>query len=100
MGVFYEKVADRIGKLDAEGLKRQYKALTDEIEFFESIFNSLDEGIVALDAKGRVKYANAVGRELVPLLGLEEGQKESALPVDGISVKEMGWVISLIRGLS
>ena len=89
MGVFYEKVADRIGKLDAEGLKRQYKALTDEIEFFESIFNSLDEGIVALDAKGRVKYANAVGRELVPLLGLEEGQKESALPVDGISVKEM-----------
>ena len=89
MGVFYEKVADRIGKLDAEGLKRQYKALTDEIEFFESIFNSLDEGIVALDAKGRVKYANAVGRELVPLLGLEEGQNESALPVEGISVKEM-----------
>ena len=89
MSIFYEKVADRIGKLDAEGLKRQYKALTDEIGFFESIFNSLDEGIIALDAKGRVKYANAVGQELVPLLGLEEGRKEPALPVDGISVKEI-----------
>ena len=89
MDVFYEKVADRIGKLDAEGLKRQYKALTDEIGFFESIFNSLDEGIIALDTKGRVKYANAVGQELVPLLGLEDGQKEPPLPVDGISVKEI-----------
>ena len=89
MGIFYEKVADRIGKLDAEGLRRQYKALTDEIGFFESIFNSLDEGIVALDDRGRVKYANAVGKELVPLLGLEDGQEESALPVNGISVREI-----------
>ena len=89
MGVFYEKVADRIGKLDAEGLRRQYKALTDEIGFFKSIFNSLDEGIVALDAKGRVMYANAVGKELVPLLGIEGGRKDVALPVDGISVKEI-----------
>ena len=90
MGIFYEKVADRIGKLDADGLRRQYKALTDEIGFFESIFNSLDEGIVALDGKGRISYANAVGKELVPLLGLDEaGQEEAALPTDGISVKEI-----------
>ena len=54
MGIFHDKVADRIGKLDAEGLRRQYKALTDKIAFFKSIFNSLDEGIVVLDARGQV----------------------------------------------
>ena len=61
MSTFYDKVADRIGKLDADGLRRHYKALTDEIGFYESIFNSIDEGIVALDGNGKVKYANATG---------------------------------------
>ena len=89
MSIFYDKVADRIGKLDAEGLRRQYKALTDEIGFFESIFNSLDEGIVALDANGRVKYANAAGRELVPLLGLGEAADGESMPMEGVSVKEI-----------
>ena len=88
MGIFYDKVADRIGKLDAEALRRQYKALTDEIGFFESIFNSLDDGIVALDAKGKVKYANATGRELMPLLGLDGGM-DGLAPDGGVSVKEI-----------
>ena len=89
MSIFYDKVADRIGKLDAEGLRRQYKALADEIGFFESVFDSLDEGIVALDAHGKVKYANAAGKELLPLLGLENGRGDMPLPSGGISVREM-----------
>ncbi len=86
MGVFYDKVADRICKLDAEGLRVQYKALADEIGFYESVFDSLDEGIVALDEAGRVRYANSAGRELVPLLGLDE---ISPMEGDGMSVREM-----------
>ena len=89
MSIFYDKVADRIGKLDAEGLRRQYKALTDEIGFFESIFNSLDEGIVVLDDNGRVKYANAAGHELIPLLGMDEPAEDGAPSTDGVSVKEI-----------
>ena len=89
MSIFYDKVADRIGKLDAEGLRRQYKALTDEIGFFESIFNSLDEGIVVLDDNGRVKYANAAGHELIPLLGMDEPSEDDAPSTDGVSVKEI-----------
>ena len=89
MSIFYDRVADRIGKLDAEGLRRQYKALTDEIGFYESIFNSLDEGIVALDDKGRVKYANPAGRELAPLLGIG-GKRGGVIPEPGgVSVKEV-----------
>ena len=89
MGIFHDKVADRIGKLDAEGLRRQYKALTDEIAFFKSIFNSLDEGIVVLDDRGRVEYANAVGNELLPLLGCGEKIQGGASVPDGISVREL-----------
>ena len=89
MSIFYDKVADRIGKLDAEGLRRQYKALTDEIGFFESIFNSLDEGIVVLDDNGRVKYANAAGHELIPLLGMDEPAEDDSSSTDGVSVKEI-----------
>ena len=89
MSIFYDKVADRIGKLDAEGLRRQYKALTDEIGFFESIFDSLDEGIVVLDDNGRVKYANAAGHELIPLLGMDEPAEDDSSSTDGVSVKEI-----------
>lgn len=89
MSIFYDKVADRIGKLDAEGLRRQYKALTDEIGFFESVFDSLDEGIVALDEKGDVKYANAAGHELMPLLGIDKEFASDAHAAGGISVREM-----------
>lgn len=89
MSIFYDKVADRIGKLDAEGLRRQYKALTDEIGFFESIFNSLDEGIVVLDDNGRVKYANTAGHELIPLLGMDESVEDDSPSTDGVSVKEI-----------
>lgn len=91
MSIFYDKVADRICKLDADGLRRQYKALADEIGFYESVFDSLDEGIVVLDECGKVRYANATGRELVPLLGIDH---EETMPVGnpkagGISVKEL-----------
>ena len=98
MSIFYDKVADRIGKLDADALRRQYKALTDEIGFYEYIFNSLDEGIVALDAQGKVKYANGKGKELIPLLGPLNGDggagedcafQPSELKPSTISVKEI-----------
>ncbi len=89
MSVFYDKVADRIGKLDAEGLRRQYRALTDEIGFYESVFNTLDEGIVVLDADGRVKFANATGKTLVPLLGLDAPGDRPAMTRDTISVREI-----------
>ena len=88
MGIFHDKVVDRIGKLDAEGLRRQYKALADEIGFFKSVFDSLDEGIVVLDSEGKVEYANAAGKELLPLLGIDEEFDDSRPAPDGISLRE------------
>ena len=89
MGIFHDKVVDRIEKLDAEGLRRQYRALADELCFFESVFDSLDEGVVVLDDSGKVEYANSAGKELVPLLGLEAEFGESRPVQGGISVREL-----------
>ena len=44
MAGFFHKVAGHVDKLDAEGLRRHYRALTDQIDFFRSVFEALDEG--------------------------------------------------------
>ena len=75
--------------MDAEGLRRQYKALADQVGFFKSVFNSLDEGIVVLDDRGRVEYANTAGSEFVPLLGIGDGFEDGFSAPEGMSVREM-----------
>ncbi|MBO5940523.1 MAG: hypothetical protein J6R18_04945 [Kiritimatiellae bacterium] len=89
MGIFHDKVVDRIGKMDAEGLRRQYRSLADQVGFFKSVFNSLDEGIVVLDDKGKVEFANAAGSEFVPLLGIGDGADDFDFLSDGVSVREI-----------
>ena len=61
---FIDKVVDRIDKLDAEDRRRQFRALADEIGFLESIFNTLSEGILVVDAKGLLLYSNAAADRL------------------------------------
>jgi signal transduction histidine kinase len=89
MGMFYDKVVDRIGKMDAEGLRRQYKSLADQVGFLKSVFNSLDEGIIVLDDKGKIEFVNTAGGEFVSLLGIGEAPEEKSFLSDGISVREI-----------
>ncbi len=58
MSIFFGKVADKAGKLDKEGLSRQYRALLDEVAFYEDVFRALDEGVLVVDAAGALRYAN------------------------------------------
>lgn len=69
MKKFFSKVADRIEKLDAADRKRQFKVLAEQIGFFESVFNTLSEGVLVVDAEGRLLYSNAAAERLaaVPL---------------------------------
>lgn len=73
MGRFYEKVADRIGKLDADARREQYKALVDEIGFYKSVFDSIDEGIIAFGESGKIKYKNSAASAMFPSLDPEIG---------------------------
>lgn len=61
---FFSKVADRIDKLDSADRRRQFKALADEIGFLESVFNTLSEGILVVDAQGVLIHSNAAAERL------------------------------------
>ena len=50
MSGFFHKVAGHVDKLDAEGLRRHYRALTDQLDFFKSVFEALDEGVAVLSS--------------------------------------------------
>ena len=64
MSLFFDKVAARLDKLDAEGRRMQFRALADEINFFESVFRAMKEGVIVSDAAGRLVYANEAAEKL------------------------------------
>ena len=58
MSVFLDKVAQRLDKLDAADRRRQFRQLADEIGFFESVFDTLREGVLVVSPTGDLLYAN------------------------------------------
>ena len=74
---FFNKVAEHIDKLDAEGQRKQYRLLVEELSFYESVFSSLREGVLVVDAAGTTVYAN----EAVARLTGFDGAKAKGHPV-------------------
>jgi len=67
---FLDKVLGRIGRLDAEGLQTVVQRLARERSFLETLFNTIEDGVLVADEQGRIVYFNqAVSR----LLGLQPG---------------------------
>ncbi len=64
MNGFFDKVVSRLDKLDAADRRRQFRQLTDEIGFFESIFAALQEGILVVSPDGTLLYANNAAETL------------------------------------
>lgn len=70
---FLDKVLGRIGRLDKEGLQTVVQRLARERSFLETLFNTIEDGVLVADESGRVIYFNhAVTR----LLGLAESAAE------------------------
>ena len=66
---FWNKLADRLDKLDPDSVQAQFVRLSAERGLMETIFHALREGILVLDAAGRVVFAN---RAVCRMLGLDE----------------------------
>ena len=66
---FWNKIADRLDKLDPDSVQAQFVRLSAERGLMETIFHALREGILVLDAAGRVVFAN---RAVCRMLGLDE----------------------------
>ena len=62
---FLDKVLGRIGRLDAEGLQTVVQRLARERSFLETLFNTIEDGVLVVDENGRILYYNqAVSRLL------------------------------------
>lgn len=71
---FLDKVLGRIGRIDAEGLQNVVQRLARERNLLETLFNTIEDGILVVDGKQRIAYYN---RAAVALLGLPQGGAES-----------------------
>jgi PAS domain S-box-containing protein len=82
---FLDKVLGRISRLDAEGLQTVVQRLARERNFLETLFNTIEDGVLVVDENGRVIYFNQAVTRLIGLpLGEEEQHISKILP-------EMDW---------
>lgn len=70
---FLDKVLGRIGRLDAEGLQTVVQRLARERSFLETLFNTIEDGVLVVDEQGRVIYFN---QAVTRLVGLQPGEEE------------------------
>jgi PAS domain S-box-containing protein len=66
---FLDKVLGRIGRLDAEGLQTVVQRLARERSFLETLFNTIEDGVLVADENGRVIYFN---QAITRLLGVQQ----------------------------
>lgn len=62
-----DKVLGRLDQLDSTNLHNLVQRLARERTFLESVFNTLQEGVLVVDADGVIEYANEAVEKLVGL---------------------------------
>src|SRR5206468_10609408 len=73
---FLDKVLGRIARLDREGLQNVVQRLARERTFLETLFNTIEDGVLVVDEGGRIIYFN---QAVAQLLGLPAGTAEGQL---------------------
>src|SRR5260370_16197181 len=71
---FLDKVLVRIARLDAEGLQKVVQRLARERSFLETLFNTIEDGLLVVDESGRILYFNQAVTRLLGLQPHVEGQ--------------------------
>ncbi|MGB0580676.1 MAG: two-component system sensor histidine kinase NtrB [Limisphaerales bacterium] len=90
---FLDKVLGRIDRLGRKDLQAVIERLAREREFLETLFNTMDDGVLVVDESGRILYVNEAittllgvntenlegtdGRELLPALEWDDLLQES-----------------------
>jgi two-component system, sporulation sensor kinase E len=70
---FLDKVLGRIGRLDPEGLQTVVQRLARERVFLETLFDTIEDGVLVTDEQGRIVYFNSA---VTKLIGLQPHQAE------------------------
>lgn len=71
---FLDKVLGRIGRLDAEGLQTVVQRLARERSFLETLFNTIEDGVLVVDEHGEIIYFNQAVTQLIGIQPSVEGQ--------------------------
>ncbi len=87
-----DKVLGRIGRLDTHGLQSVIERLARERRFLETVFNAIEDGVLALDEDGKVIYFNQVVGQLLGWREDVEGQSINEL------LPQLDWKTILIAG--
>lgn len=82
---FLDKVLGRIGRLDKEGLQTVVERLARERSFLETLFNTIEDGVLVVDESGRILYFNEAVTRLIGLTPDLEGE-----PVTKV-LSELDW---------
>jgi two-component system, sporulation sensor kinase E len=78
---FLDKVLGRISSLDPEGLQTVVQRLARERTFLDTLFNTIEDGVVVADEKGQIVYFNqAVSRLLGAQISVGEQHITELLP--------------------
>jgi PAS domain S-box-containing protein len=71
---FLDKVLPRIGRLDEAGLQTVVQRLARERTFLETLFNTIEDGVLVVDEAGCILYTNQAVTRLLGLQSNVEGQ--------------------------
>src|SRR6516162_8820169 len=71
---FLDKVLGRIARLDTEGLQTVVQRLARERSFLETLFNTIEDGVLVVDENGRILYFNQAVTRFLGLQPNVEGQ--------------------------
>ncbi len=83
---FLDKLLNRIDRVGQGDLQAYLQRLNNEKGFFETIFNTLQEGIVVVDSQGRILYLN---HAVTTLLGMDP-VRAMGTPISQ-HLKELDW---------
>jgi PAS domain S-box-containing protein len=82
---FLDKVLGRISRLDQEGLQTVVQRLARERTFLETLFNTIEDGVLVVDESGHILYSNqAVAR----FFGLPPNVEDQPI---GNFIPELDW---------
>jgi two-component system, sporulation sensor kinase E len=62
---FMDKLIDRLDRIDPKSLQTHFLRLAQEKGLIETIFQSIQEGIIVIDGSGRLTYANKAAEHLM-----------------------------------
>jgi len=86
---FVEKLIGRLGKIGPEEVQNYFLRLAQEKGFLETVFNSIQEGIIVTDSNGRITYLNDAACQLFALEANDSVGKRLDERVRGLDWKSL-----------